>query len=69
MVLDESGSSSGDNFSTLIDSFPRKNKRKMIESSPKRKKIARALQIRGNFKGWKIKRPKLGVAWVVRRDP
>ena len=37
-VLDESGSISGDSSSTLMDYFPSKNKGKMVESSPKRKK-------------------------------
>ena len=49
VVLDKSGSSSGDSSSTSMELFPSKNKVKMVESSPKRKKRAKVLQIRGNF--------------------
>ena len=49
VVLDEGKSSSEDSSSTLMDLFPSKNKGKMVESSPKRKKKARVLQIGGIF--------------------
>ena len=49
VILDESGSSGGDSSSTLMNSFSRKNKGKMIESSPRRKNESRVLQIGGDF--------------------
>ena len=50
VVLDESGSSSEDSSSNLMDFFSSKNKGKMIESFPRRKKKSRVLQIGGNLK-------------------